>query len=169
MTTCQDPLQLHGQTITLPHQDARHGTIEHGGCLRWSPSLGVLQLQRRRGEASASSFLVVASVDLGDDPLESSPSRSTLFLVFDLPRLLWSSFANGSLFRTIRVLRIYHRRKVVANRGEEGVGRPAWPILSPVRLRLLPRVVSCTLGFFLLRIWALDVVISATKLRGVYA
>jgi hypothetical protein len=74
--------------LLYPHQDARHGTVEHGGCLRWSPSLGALQLRRRRDKASASSFLVVASIDLGDDPCESSPSRSTLFLVFDLSRLL---------------------------------------------------------------------------------
>ena len=32
--TNQDPLQLHGQTMTLPHQDAKHGTVEHGRRLR---------------------------------------------------------------------------------------------------------------------------------------
>jgi hypothetical protein len=34
VTTYQDPLQLHGQTMNLLHQDAKHGTVECGRCIR---------------------------------------------------------------------------------------------------------------------------------------
>jgi hypothetical protein len=34
VTTYQDPLQLHGQTTNLLHQDAKHGTVECGRCIR---------------------------------------------------------------------------------------------------------------------------------------
>jgi hypothetical protein len=43
--------------MDLLHQDAKHGTIECGRCIRWRSILVVLQLWRRRGKASASSSL----------------------------------------------------------------------------------------------------------------
>jgi hypothetical protein len=57
VTRYQDPLQLHGQTTNLLHQDANHGTVECGRCIRWRSILDVLQLQRRRDKASTSSSL----------------------------------------------------------------------------------------------------------------
>jgi hypothetical protein len=55
VTTYQDPLQLHGQTTNLLHQDAKHGIVECGRCIRWRSILAVLQLRQRCGKASASS------------------------------------------------------------------------------------------------------------------
>jgi hypothetical protein len=34
VTTYQNPLQLHGQTTNLLHQNAKHGTVECGRCIR---------------------------------------------------------------------------------------------------------------------------------------
>jgi hypothetical protein len=46
VTTYQNPLQLHGQTMNLLHQDVKHGIVECGRCIRLRSILAVLQLRR---------------------------------------------------------------------------------------------------------------------------
>jgi hypothetical protein len=50
-----------------------------------------------------------------------------------------------------------------------GLGRPAWAFPGPVSAHLVTRFVFCILNHSPLLLWALDVVISATKLRDLYA
>jgi hypothetical protein len=49
------------------------------------------------------------------------------------------------------------------------MGRPAWALLGSVSAQFAPRSISCTLDHWPLQLWALDVVISAIKLRDLYA
>jgi hypothetical protein len=53
--------------------------------------------------------------------------------------------------------------------GLTGLGRPSWAFPGPVSAHLVTRFVFCILDHGPLQLWALDVVISATKLRGLYA
>jgi hypothetical protein len=49
--TWQDPLQPHGQMLSLPHQGAKHGDVDHGDA---SDDV-FIRLRGRRGRASTSS------------------------------------------------------------------------------------------------------------------
>jgi hypothetical protein len=53
--------------------------------------------------------------------------------------------------------------------GSVGLGRPAWAFLGSVSAQFSPRSISCILDQWALQLWTLDVVISTTKLRDLYA
>jgi hypothetical protein len=85
-----------------------------------------------------------------------------------------ASLANGGLRRHLgfHVLSTEERGSRTDTRrgGLVGMGQPAWALLCPVSANLVPRFVFCILGHLLLQLlWTLDVVIPATKLRGLYA
>jgi hypothetical protein len=53
--------------------------------------------------------------------------------------------------------------------GPVRTGQPTWAVLGSGSAQIAPRSIFCTLDHWPLQLWALDVVISATKLRDLYA
>jgi hypothetical protein len=133
----------------LLHQDARHGTVEHGRRLRWRSILVVLQLRWCRGMALASSSLVVSSFGFsGSLPWVPSPKLSLDRLSSStfLRLLMWSTteafIGISSKWRHCQTLRVpssLHWRNGRPNRCQKGVGRPTWSIgLGPLRCGSAP-------------------------------
>jgi hypothetical protein len=122
---------------TLPH----HGA----GCLRWRWILVVLQLRRRRGKLSASSFLMATSHGLGDDlsrvssPKGLSRSRSSLpwWLWGTRWRLWWMAASPRDLGSTYLTPKKGGREPAPERVGPIQPGRPAWALsgrFAPVLL-----------------------------------
>jgi hypothetical protein len=53
--------------------------------------------------------------------------------------------------------------------GSVSMGRPSWAFLGSISAQFAPRSISCILDHWSLQLWTLDVVISVTKLRDLYA
>jgi hypothetical protein len=49
------------------------------------------------------------------------------------------------------------------------MGWPSWAFLGSISAQFAPRSISCILDHWPLQLWTLDVVISVTKLRDLYA
>jgi hypothetical protein len=57
-------------------------------------------------------------------------------------------------------------RELTPERGMAvSMGWPAWAFLGSVSAQLYPCSISCTLDHWPIQLWALDIIISATKLR----
>jgi hypothetical protein len=84
-----------------------------------------------------------------------------------------ASLTNGSLPTRLRFHELNTEERghepALERAGPIGMGRPAWALLGSVSDQFAPRSISCTLDHGPLQLWALDIVISATKLRDLYA
>jgi hypothetical protein len=84
-----------------------------------------------------------------------------------------TSLVNGGLHTRLgfHVLKIEERGREPTPEwvGPVGMGQPAWAFLGSVLAHFYPRSIFCILDHGPLQLWALDVVISATKLNDLYA
>jgi hypothetical protein len=169
--TNQDPLQLHGQTMNILHQDAKHGAVERGRCLQWRSILAVLQLRWCHGKASASSSLW--RPPWGFRLSELLALRQLSSTACRLPssgrpqRYLLASLANGGVIRHLGFHKLdAEERGAQTNAKRRWDDRPAWAHFGQVRPGLPPRRSSCHSCFLPLRRWLFSVIIPRTKLGG---
>jgi hypothetical protein len=149
-------ITTHGQIRRLPHQGARHGTVDHG-------------------DASDSVFLVLH--------LWVLPSRWAILLRRSPPLSLacgWPPDANGSLlceWRRLQDFRVENpsgARKGGSNRPSEwartaGLGRPTQAHSGLARSPLRSRGSSCIYALCPLHLHHFDDVILASKIEVLFA
>jgi hypothetical protein len=141
----------------LPHQGARHSTVDHG-------------------DASDGVFLLLQ--------LWVLPSRWVILLrrspfsLFSLCMVSWCEWLSPSEWRSLQNFRVEDpsgaRKGGGANRPPEwarpvGLGRPAQALSSPVRSLLHSRGSSGDYAFFLFHLHDFDHVILASKMEVLFA
>jgi hypothetical protein len=160
----------------LPHHDARHGTVQmvdasdedgsslsfnSGGALAssqrppssWRPPLGLAMISLECPSPRVS--LVVDSLFLGGfEGLDGVSGEWRPFSAIRVHELNTEERGSQTDTRTVGPVRL---------------GRLAWALLGSVSAQFAPWSTSCTLDHWPLQLWALDVVISAIKLRDLYA
>jgi hypothetical protein len=145
--------------MTLHHQDAKHGTVEHGRHLWWRSIHAVLQLRWLCGRASASSSLVVTSRTL------CQLSIPWIFLpisAYISPLVIWftldSFISVSSKWQHRQTLKKWEAEPTPEGGGTTG--------LDPVRSRLPPCGFPRWQDLPHLRMWALNAVILVVKIGG---
>jgi hypothetical protein len=157
---------------TLPHHGARHGTVEmvdasdeDGSSLSFNSGDAVAS--SRRPPSSWRPPLGLAMISLECPPPRVSLVVDPLFLggskELDNVSGEWR-LAPAKLNTEERGTRTAARRGWAGPNGPAGLGSSGLGF-GPIG----PQSISCTLDHWPLQLWALDVVISAIKLRDLYA